>query len=387
MSENPKAFVIMPFDSEFIPIYKQLIKPALEEAGYDVRRADSFFDQVNILRDIVRGIAEAGLVVAELTIPNPNVYYELGLCHGLKIPAILIAQSMDEIPFDLRSYRILIYSTLFDQVNQLEQSLKEIGEKHINRQIKFGSPVIDFLPTESAKSLEETVTIVKNKDEITAEDHPEKYVLEESGFVDFLSEGTESSEKISGIISMLTAATTDLGEKIGEHNYELKSFTENPRPGAAAKVQKIAVMVAKDMDEYSDKVESLLPELEHRIEDFIENYTGYINWFPLDSEKNNQQLLGLREQINNLLGGTKTGLTGMGTLRHSVTKLTGISRDINRSSRRQSLILEKVLTAIEKVEAFCTKSLLMIDEKLQQKGRPQPPADSNSTALNSVGHA
>ena len=86
MSENPKAFVIMPFDLEFTPIYEQLIKPHLEEAGYYVHRADSFFDQENIIRDIVRGIAEASLVIAELTIPNPNVYYELGLCHGLKIP-------------------------------------------------------------------------------------------------------------------------------------------------------------------------------------------------------------------------------------------------------------------------------------------------------------
>ena len=35
-----RAFVLMPFDSEFDMIFNELIKPALEEVGYDVKRAD-----------------------------------------------------------------------------------------------------------------------------------------------------------------------------------------------------------------------------------------------------------------------------------------------------------------------------------------------------------
>lgn len=121
MKDNPKAFVIMPFPSEFTAIYEQLVKLALEEVGYDVTRADSFLDQQNILRDIVRGIGTADLIVADLTTLNPNVLYELGLCHGLRIPTILLAQSMDEVPFDLRGYRIQIYSTHFDEVTETKK--------------------------------------------------------------------------------------------------------------------------------------------------------------------------------------------------------------------------------------------------------------------------
>jgi len=40
----------MPFEPEFDDIYENLIKPTLEDAGYDVQRADSTFDQQNILR-------------------------------------------------------------------------------------------------------------------------------------------------------------------------------------------------------------------------------------------------------------------------------------------------------------------------------------------------
>ena len=47
---EPLAFVLMPFEPEFDDIYENLIKPTLEDAGYDVQRADSTFDQQNILR-------------------------------------------------------------------------------------------------------------------------------------------------------------------------------------------------------------------------------------------------------------------------------------------------------------------------------------------------
>ncbi|MFW9881598.1 MAG: hypothetical protein ACFFG0_51690, partial [Candidatus Thorarchaeota archaeon] len=145
MIENPNAFVIMPFDAEFKSIYEDLIKPALEEVGYNVTRADSFIDQQNILHNIIRGIGNGDLIVADLTSLNANVLYELGLSHGLKIPTVILVQSLDEIPFDLRSYRILIYSTRFDKVHELKDSLKEIGEKHKKGELNFGSPVTDFL--------------------------------------------------------------------------------------------------------------------------------------------------------------------------------------------------------------------------------------------------
>ena len=69
----------MPFAPEFNAIYKDLIKPALEEAGYVVSRADSDLHQESILRRIIKGITGAKLIIAELTTLNPNVLYELGL--------------------------------------------------------------------------------------------------------------------------------------------------------------------------------------------------------------------------------------------------------------------------------------------------------------------
>src|SRR5437773_304891 len=126
MERQFRAFVIMPFDREFNSIYEKLIRVPLTEIGYEVLRADSELDQQNILRAIVRGITTADLLIADLTTNNPNVFYELGLAHGLHIPTVLIAQSISDVPFDLRSYSIHIYDTHFNKIDDLKVFLKTI---------------------------------------------------------------------------------------------------------------------------------------------------------------------------------------------------------------------------------------------------------------------
>lgn len=44
-----------------------------------------------------------------MTDRNPNVFYELGLAHAISKPVILISKSIDDVPFDLRSIRVLVY--------------------------------------------------------------------------------------------------------------------------------------------------------------------------------------------------------------------------------------------------------------------------------------
>ena len=363
MSENPKAFVIMPFDPEFTPIYEQLIKPALEEAEYEVLRADSFFDQQNILRDIIRGMFNSDLVVAELTTLNANVLYELGLCHGLRIPTIMLAQSIDEIPFDLRSYRTLIYSTNFNQVGKLKQSLFEIATRHQKKEIKFGNPVTDFLPIETADVPTES-KISTAGGEITSEPVINA-IPDEGGILDFIVEGTASAETMNNHLNVITEETVNIGNKFTEHALEIEKINNNPIPGGAAQIHKVAGAVASDIHSYCNAVEKILPEYEESIDHFIENYSGYLNWIT-PTPDNKEQILEFRKSIVGLHDGAKTGLVGLTTFRDAIKTISGISREVNRASRRLYQILERVLVSFEKVEAFGTKALILIDEKLAQ---------------------
>jgi hypothetical protein len=59
--------------------------------------------------DIINLIWRARVVVADLSSKNPNVFYETGIAHTLGREVIQIAQSIDDIPFDLRAIRSLTY--------------------------------------------------------------------------------------------------------------------------------------------------------------------------------------------------------------------------------------------------------------------------------------
>ena len=99
----------MPFEEDLRPIYDDHIRIALESENISCIRADDI-DSINqITFDIWEKINRARFLIADLTNRNPNVFYELGLAHALGKDVILITQSMDFVPFDLKTQRCIIY--------------------------------------------------------------------------------------------------------------------------------------------------------------------------------------------------------------------------------------------------------------------------------------
>jgi len=143
-------------------VYAVLIRPALESAGYLVGRADSELNQVAIMRDVVAGIERADLVVADMTGRNPNVFYELGLAHGLRKPVVLLAQSAADIPFDLGAYRTVIYQAIFDRPPRFRSTIRPQLDSLLraidNGEVAFGTPLTDFGqgPARGSASAEES---------------------------------------------------------------------------------------------------------------------------------------------------------------------------------------------------------------------------------------
>ena len=103
------CFVMMPFGQPYEQYYTQIYIPAIEKNNLVPRRADSLYRPSPILHDIWDFISRSTLVVADITGRNPNVMYELGLAHAIAKPAIIISNNIEDVPFDLRSLRILLY--------------------------------------------------------------------------------------------------------------------------------------------------------------------------------------------------------------------------------------------------------------------------------------
>lgn len=114
------VFVLTPFHPEFENSYRA-IRSTIEEMGLRCSRGDDVHISSNILQHILQEIWRARLIVADITGRNPNVYYELGIAQALGKPVLLIAQSAQELPFDISTWRVLVYKS----VNDLQEGLRK----------------------------------------------------------------------------------------------------------------------------------------------------------------------------------------------------------------------------------------------------------------------
>ncbi|MEQ9039974.1 MAG: hypothetical protein RIE24_16615 [Silicimonas sp.] len=107
---DPKyVFVLTPFLESEKNVYALVVR-VLSAYGLRVSRGDELQASGEILPHIVENILRARLVIANVEGRNPNVMYELGIAHALGKDVVLIAGSQDNVPFDLRNKRIILYS-------------------------------------------------------------------------------------------------------------------------------------------------------------------------------------------------------------------------------------------------------------------------------------
>jgi hypothetical protein len=102
------VFVLMPFADTFNPVYKT-VRAAARQLRLSVERADDRISANAIMADIWSGICNCGVVVADCTGKNANVFYELGIAHVVGREAVLITQDVRDIPFDTAHLRHIPY--------------------------------------------------------------------------------------------------------------------------------------------------------------------------------------------------------------------------------------------------------------------------------------
>jgi len=122
----PTVFVVMQFTPPYDELYRDVIKPVCEEIlGVAVVRADDIAGPGLIIADIARHIVEANVVIADISVRNPNVYYEVGFSHALHKPTILIAEKPTDLPFDVSPFRILFYENTIGGKARIEAGLRK----------------------------------------------------------------------------------------------------------------------------------------------------------------------------------------------------------------------------------------------------------------------
>jgi hypothetical protein len=119
-----RVFVVMPFAKEFGDVYIIGIREVVEKIKLVVERADDIEHNSQILEVIQQKIRDYDLIIADVTLPNPNVFYEVGYAHAAGTPTILVSRSGQKPPFDLQSFNHVFYESIVDLRDKLEKRIR-----------------------------------------------------------------------------------------------------------------------------------------------------------------------------------------------------------------------------------------------------------------------
>ena len=318
----PKAFILMPFASDFDEVYDYLIRELLSEAGYEVSRADDILNQRNILEDVVQSIVNADLVIADLTTSNPNVYYELGLAHALEKRVVLIAQSLDEIPFDLRPYRIVTYNTHFAQMQKARQELQTVVKGVLSGEVQFGSPISDFTTSKGNRARHSAVSV----------DQTVRDSADDRGLLDYQADLEDSMNTISDIL-------TEVGSRLNTMTPEIVTASERITGSDATSPKKQRSTVralAKRVDEYAqwlgesnEQYKAALSTMDSSLDVMLSGeFTG--------DQSAKADLLRFVENLREVESGIESGRTSFVGLADTMDALPRIEREFNRAKNRMA---------------------------------------------------
>jgi hypothetical protein len=177
-------------------LLEYIIKPVLDDLKYESPSRSDYLNQPGLITSqIINGINEAGFVIADLTGHNPNVYYELGFCHTINKPTILMQSDNTNLPFDVGGIRTIFYNFDVSKVNEVKENLKS-HILNIENKNEFYNPIsfsinFDDLKTSTddimnqtiieifseIKEIKKTIDIIKSTSGINQSDLPLNFAV------------------------------------------------------------------------------------------------------------------------------------------------------------------------------------------------------------------
>lgn len=364
--KNKFAFILMPFDAEFNHVYSELIKPALEDEGFEVERADTTFAQQNILRTIIHNISVADLIVVELTTSNPNVFYELGIAHGLTKPVVLLTQELDHVPFDLKSYQIITYSTRFDEAPELKDRLSRVARGLKEQSIEFGSPVTDFAPADTITKLPTKSSGYgikpQHEDETEAQDEAEH---EDSGVLDLVAEVEGATDQLGSIVESFTQMLEDFGYSAESLGTKAEEISQSNAPNQAAQMRKLAKDMASAIKELGNGIQEELPTFHDTWERMETNFTSLLSTIEINDDEDREEAAELVSHLEGFQNAINPGLEAIQEARDGLKDNTGLSRDLNVAIRATTKAMDNFIGELSTGESSVIRMKNLLEQKIQ----------------------
>lgn len=116
------VFVLTPFHSDSAEVFGIIVE-VCRELGLRALRGDEEFVAGDVFSHILKLIVRARIIVANIQERNPNVYYELGLAHALDKTTILVARQPEDVPFDVRAKKLVLFHAVSELRDKLQLEL------------------------------------------------------------------------------------------------------------------------------------------------------------------------------------------------------------------------------------------------------------------------
>jgi O-acetyl-ADP-ribose deacetylase (regulator of RNase III) len=152
--EARTCFVVMPFgvkkdaegqEIDFDRVYSELIEPSIEGMGLEAIRSDDIMRAGSIHFDMLRHIASDAVALVDITLMNPNVFYELGVRHALRpYVTVLIKRCGSNIPFNIQGERTIEYPPAGGSYVDAIRSIREFVAAGLDS-VRPDSPIFSFL--------------------------------------------------------------------------------------------------------------------------------------------------------------------------------------------------------------------------------------------------
>jgi len=125
-AKQTDVFVLMPFAQDRKALYEDHIVPPMTARP--------------IMSDIWAALFGCGVIVADCTGRNPNVFYEIGVAHAIGKPVILITENEDDVPADLRHIRYIAFEFTPRGMAQFERQLQQTVYACLGMYEAWGDP-------------------------------------------------------------------------------------------------------------------------------------------------------------------------------------------------------------------------------------------------------
>ncbi|MBZ0301872.1 MAG: hypothetical protein K8J31_19140 [Anaerolineae bacterium] len=137
--DYPEVFVVMPFSQPWSDtVYQTMLKPAIEGAEFACVRGDTPVRVGDLTQTIWNALMRAGLIVADVSAANMNVFYEIGLAHALGKDVFILKQKAAQIPADFGGVHYYEYdlNDLDAGREALRTEIKKWGEENAVKGVK-----------------------------------------------------------------------------------------------------------------------------------------------------------------------------------------------------------------------------------------------------------